>query len=226
MDYSKVYKSIEASVVHVVYKGDNVSSSGTGAVINDGKMVLTCSHCCNSDCKTGIYNNRTFIEGAIIFDNSEEDIAILEFKEKLGEPLKIIDSEYLEIGNEVFTVGYPLNKDKTLIAGHVAGFEDGLIKIDSSINNGNSGGPLFNINGEIIGVINAKVGALTPYLREIQNKNVQIGKGVFINGVNFIEAEQEKIKAMRERTNVGIGYAIPTHKIKTVSEIINRIISA
>lgn len=56
MDYSEIYQSVEGSIVNVAQYDDNIviQSSGTGVVIDDGRKVLTCHHCCVSLLYKGI----------------------------------------------------------------------------------------------------------------------------------------------------------------------------
>jgi len=170
MDYSNLYKKVKDSIVNIIQVDSNrsVVSTATGSIIGHGCDVLTCSHCIDLSLSNAIYDKSTNLVkcGTVIFDDEKLDIAILHFKDPIGTPLKIVKSDNLEIGNEIFTVGYPYTfpSEKTLTTGNIAAFENGLIKIDSSVNNGNSGGPLFNTNGEIVGVINAKLGKLSDFL--------------------------------------------------------------
>lgn len=227
MDFSKLYKQTENSIVNVVQldSQNNILSTATGTIIDDGKKVLTCSHCCNSKVRNGIFNktNSMFYKGNIIFDDSINDIAILEFPNTIGPSLKIVNSEMLEIGNEIFTIGFPylVGSEKTLTTGNIAAFEQGLIKINSSVNNGNSGGPLLNLNGEIIGVVNAKLGSLSEFLKQVESKksNIRIQLGT----IDPIEVIQQMIREMRKNLNLGIGYAIPSKRISEITDIIKNI---
>ena len=109
--------------------------------------------CCSHQYQTGVYyKDRGVIEhGNIIRDFDDKDIAVLQFHEVIGKPLAIVDSSKMKIGNEIMTIGFPytLNSEKTLIVGNISAFENGLIKINTSVNNGNSGGPLLNMKGEM-----------------------------------------------------------------------------
>ena len=195
MDYSKPYRAVESSIVNVItFENGNVCSTATGAIIDDGKKVLTCSHCCNNSLSTGIYDKNRG-------------------KHCRGE----------KIGNEVFTVGFPykFKSEKTLTVGNVAAFEDGLIKINTSVNNGNSGGPLLNMNGEIIGVVNSKLGRLSVFLESIEKQNPQAF--MKIGGVDPIQVIQQMIREMQQNLNLGIGYAIPSIKVAAVTDIVSQI---
>lgn len=214
MDYSYVYEMVEQSVVQVVQLNckNQIISRASGFIVGDGRLVLTCSHCCNPHVANGrLYNNHVQL-GRIIINDIQNDIAVLEFEDKLGEPLKVVDSSYLKIGNDVFTIGFPYHGSKTLIVGNVASFENEFIKINASVNNGNSGGPLFNLNGEVIGVVNAKLGNVSRSLQEMLNRNCNVN--VNIGGIDPIKAIQDMIRDMQRNLNLGIGYAVPTATVQ------------
>ena len=133
-------------------------------------------------------------------------------------------SKSVEIGNEVFTVGFPYSfpSEKTLTSGNVAAFEDGWIKIDTSVNNGNSGGPLFNINGEIVGIVNAKLGTLSKFLESVEKAKPQIHMS--IGNIDPVEIIQQMLREMKQNLNLGIGYAVPTDTIADITPIVKSII--
>lgn len=148
------------------------------------------------------------------------DIAILKFPSTLGQGLDIIFSEQMEIRNEIFTVGFPYKflSEKTLTAGNIAAFENNLIKIDASVNKSNSGGPLLNINGDIIGVVNTKLGHLSNFLEEIEKAKPQAF--IQIGGMDTVKTIQEMLRQMIIGLNLGIGYAIPSSQIVLACSII------
>lgn len=225
MDYSKVYKVVEQSVVNVVILDESkqLVSTASGVIIDDGQKVLTCSHCCNPNLTTGVFDkvNNIVHVGTIVFNDVKNDIAVIKFPERIGNPLKIVGSDLLEIGNEVFTVGYPyaIGSEKTLTVGNIAAFENGLIKINTSVNNGNSGGPLFNLKGEIVGIVNAKLGSLSCFLRTVEQQRPQAY--MVIDGLNPVQVIQQMIREMQRNLNLGIGYAIPSSRIASFCDIVN-----
>ena len=228
MDYSNVYKKVAPSVVNVIQvNADSTCRDfATGVLIGDGSKVLTCSHCVNPAFINAIYTKKTneYFAGTIIFSDPNNDIAILDMGRVMGIAAPLRSSSMLEIGNEVFTVGFPYSfaSEQTLTSGHVAAFEDNLIKIDTSVNNGNSGGALFNLNGEIIGIVNAKLGSLSQFL-----KNVALAKPqafVAIDGIDPIETIQQMLREMKRNLNLGIGYAVPTDTIAAISPLIKSLI--
>ena len=228
MDYSNVYKKVAASVVNVIQVNSDRTCRdfATGVLIGDGSKVLTCSHCVNSNFINAIYtkSNNQFQSGNIVFNDIHNDIAILDMGTVIGNASPIKTSTSLEIGNEVFTVGFPYSfaGEKTLTTGHVAAFENGLIKIDTSVNNGNSGGGLFNTNGEIVGIVNAKLGSLSAFLKNVEQAKPQASMS--IGGIDPVQTIQQMIREMRRNLNLGIGYAVPSDTIASISPLVKTLI--
>ncbi len=228
MDYSLLYKKVAPSIVNVVgvNKNGNVVKWGTGAIIDDGSKVITCSHCLDVSFRNCIYDKNTnqIKQGSIIFNDKDLDVAILDMGINVGNPLPIKSSNSLEIGNEVFTVGFPYTfpGEKTLTSGNVAAFENKLIKIDTSVNNGNSGGPLLNTNGEIIGVVNAKLGNLSKFLDDVEK--TKQSASIVIGTIDPVVVIQQMIREMKLNLNLGIGYAVPSDEIAKISSLVKAII--
>lgn len=227
MDFSSLYSSVERTVVQVLSlnTANQIISTGTGVIINSGSHVLTCNHCVVPGSRTGISfpgsDNVTLPQSIERFE--ESDIALLSFKGSIGPSAELSSSEVL-IGQEAFTVGFPNNiSSSTLLSAHVASFEEyngfNLIRIDSSINYGNSGGPLFNTEGRVIGVVNAKHGSLSEFLQDI--KNTPIGNTIAIDGIAPIPVIQQLLGEMEKNLNLGIGYSIPIQHISTLSQVVS-----
>lgn len=225
MDFSSSCDKVKDSVVNVLACIDTTPiSSGTGTIIGDGNIVITCAHCIMDNTKivARFSGKNNGFEGQVKMINRDIDIAIIEFPQKIGTAVRLKDSNTVKIGNEAFVVGFPNNIDKiTALSANIAGFENGgnieLIRIDCSVNHGNSGGPLFNAEGELVGVINAKHGSLSNFLKQVQNAKSG-GVMMSIGGIDPIRTIQQLIKEMQNNLNLGIGYAIPINIIKQFEE--------
>jgi serine protease Do len=131
-----------------------------------------------------------------------------------------VDSSSCAVGNGAFVIGFPMGvTEKTLLAAHIASITNTGLRIDASVNHGNSGGPLFNMQGEQIGVVNAKHGSLSQLLTQI--KNTQPGAMMSIGGIDPVKAIQGLIGEMQKNLNLGIGYAIKTADIKPLHSILD-----
>jgi len=151
-------------------------SAGTGVIISEDGYIVTNRHVIPDDA-TEV--SVTLSDGTELDDvevvgrttaNDPLDIAFLKIKDKKGKELKaakIGDSGKIQVGDKVVAIGNALGQfQNTVTSGIISGFgrdleagdEEGvetlqnLIQTDASINQGNSGGPLVNINGEVIGI--------------------------------------------------------------------------
>ncbi|MEW9797479.1 S1 family peptidase [Alteromonas sp. CYL-A6] len=231
MDFSKAFQNIQGSVVNVLaLNAQNIPvSSGSGVIIGSGNLVLTCAHCIIPNTTTiarfsGANNGQI---ATVVFQDQQSDIALLQFQQPIGSPAVIRSSSSVLIGHEAFVVGFPNNIDKiTALSANIAGFEPDngfeLIRLDASVNHGNSGGPLFNANGELVGIVNAKHGSLSNFLHQVQS--AQPGAMVSIGGIDPVKAIQQLISEMQRNLNLGIGYAIPTDHIGTLNNQVQGLI--
>ena len=139
-----------------------VNSLGSGFIIDASGIVVTNNHVISeADEITVILNDGTRLKADLIGKDQKTDIALLRVKS--DKPLKAVkfgDSEKLRLGEWVIAIGNPFSLGGTVTAGIVSarnrdinsGPYDNYIQTDASINRGNSGGPLFNLDGEVIGV--------------------------------------------------------------------------
>ena len=223
MAFTEQYNLISQCVTKVVIfkqsdKGVLPTSIGTGTIINDGSMILTCAHCVDGDGNSGILVSNNILKCESVIKDNDIDIAILKFNVKIGNPVSLCpasDSGNLKIGEDSFVVGYPLNcQEQVLLPSTISSLSANSIRIASNVNHGNSGGPLFNTNGVQIGVVNAKHGNLSNLLEQFSQLPVP---SLTINGVNTWGVLQQIIREMRQNLNLGLGYAIPINYIRKVS---------
>lgn len=227
MPLTNVYQKVKDSVVQVLaLNGQNIISSGTGSVIDDGKIVLTCAHCVVPGAQMSIADPKTprnALFGTVVFQDQVNDIALIQFPNVVGTPVSLANSSQCAIGNGSFVIGYPMGvMEQVLLSAHIASITQTAIRIDASVNHGNSGGPLFNLAGEQIGVVNAKHGSLSAFLNQIRNANP--GASMYISGIDPVQVIQVLIAEMEKNLNLGIGYAIPTTMLRSMNTIFERLI--
>ena len=139
-----------------------VSSLGSGFIIDPAGIVVTNNHViADADEVNVILNDGSRLKAEVIGHDQKTDIALLRVKP--DKPLKAVqfgDSDKLRLGEWVVAIGNPFSLGGTVTAGIVSarnrdinsGPYDNYIQTDAAINRGNSGGPLFNLNGEVVGV--------------------------------------------------------------------------
>jgi serine protease Do len=138
------------------------NSLGSGFIIDTAGIVVTNNHViADADEINVIMNDGTKIKAEIVGIDKKTDLAVLKFKPpKPLTAVKFGDSDKLRLGDWVIAIGNPFSLGGTVTAGIVSaknrdissGPYDSYIQTDAAINRGNSGGPLFNLDGEVIGV--------------------------------------------------------------------------
>jgi serine protease Do len=151
------------------------------------------------------------------------DVALLEFPASVGIPLTLADSSMVNIGDDSFVVGFPMGiTEQVLLGAHVASITPSSFRIDASVNHGNSGGPLLNVDGAQIGIVNAKHGSLSAFLNQVSTHRP--GAGIIVGGIDTIGTIQQLIIEMQKNLNLGIGYAVATKQIKTLHPLLDQMI--
>ncbi|TRL37455.1 Do family serine endopeptidase [Rhizobium straminoryzae] len=139
-----------------------VSSLGSGFVIDPSGYVVTNNHVIEgADDIEVIFPNGNKLKAKLVGTDTKTDLSVLKVESKT--PLKSVrfgDSKKMRIGDWVMAIGNPFGLGGSVTIGIVsargrninAGPYDNFIQTDAAINKGNSGGPLFNMNGEVIGI--------------------------------------------------------------------------
>src|SRR6187549_3383441 len=139
-----------------------VNSLGSGFIIDPSGLVVTNNHVISeADEVSVILNDGTTLKAEVVGRDQKTDLALI--KVTPTKPLKAVkfgDSDKLRLGEWVIAIGNPFSLGGTVTAGIVSarnrdiqsGPYDNYIQTDASINRGNSGGPLFNLDGDVIGV--------------------------------------------------------------------------
>jgi serine protease Do len=138
------------------------NSLGSGFIVDTAGIVVTNNHViADADEINVIMNDGTKIKAELVGVDKKTDLAVLKFKPvKPLIAVKFGDSDKLRLGEWVIAIGNPFSLGGTVTAGIVSarnrdinsGPYDSYIQTDAAINRGNSGGPLFNLDGEVIGV--------------------------------------------------------------------------
>jgi S1-C subfamily serine protease len=175
---AKAAASVQGAVVHVQSyitdpknkDVDKESGVGTGVVIKDDGTILTNFHVIAGAKKLKVtFFDGTEAEAIVIGVQPEKDLAVIK-PQKIPddlEPAVLGSSQQLLPGDQVVVVGFPFGIGPSVSAGVVSGLNrqfkspdgnqalSGLIQFDAAANPGNSGGPLVNMSGEVIGIVTA-----------------------------------------------------------------------
>ena len=168
-----IYQIIQPSLVWIETEGaeengEQSNSLGTGVIFDQNGSILTSLHVVAGSSSI----NLTFADGTqsravIASEQPEMDIAVLE-AETLPQqflPATLGNAGALQVGDDAYVVGNPFGLYSSMSAGVISGFNrtfrppgtnqtiEGLIQVDAAVNPGNSGGPLLNRSGHVVGIV-------------------------------------------------------------------------
>ena len=169
----QVYKIIQPSLVWIQTEGASASGQaesglGTGVIINRNGDILTALHVVNQATTINlVFADGTKSAAAVSHSLPQKDIAVLQ-AQNLPQPFlpaTVGNARAMQVGDEAYVVGNPFGLYSSMSAGVISGFDrtfqpegthriiDGLIQIDAAVNPGNSGGPLLNRYGQVVGIV-------------------------------------------------------------------------
>jgi len=154
----EVARASSPAVVSVAQPG---IGSGSGIIIRADGVILTNAHVVGDAqvVEVGLADGRR-LEGRVLGGDPSVDVAVVRVEAK-GLPVAVLgDSDRLEVGQAAIAIGNPLGLDRTVTSGVVSAVNrdprgiglDGLIQTDAAISPGNSGGPLLDSRGRVIGI--------------------------------------------------------------------------
>lgn len=174
---AQLFKKVSASVVLVLTLERGMSPNpavglttipglGSGVLISADGRIMTAAHVVQTADKVAVQ----FVDGKryaahVVASSLRADVALLQldqFPVALS-PAPVGNSDSLDIGDEIIVIGAPYGLDHSLTVGHISGripadlvVSGGsmeMIQTDAAINQGNSGGPMFNMKGEVVGIV-------------------------------------------------------------------------
>jgi serine protease Do len=178
------------SVMAQVAQPDKSIWFGTGFIVTTDGYVVTNKHVVHNGVSFKVtFSDGTQLPATLVAESCCADIAVLKIKgDRPFTPVKLGDSDTLRQGDFVIAIGNPLGFQSTVTTGiisalnrdfHFTQFDD-YIQTDAAINEGNSGGPMFNAKGEVVGVNSAL------YTTATSTGNIGIGLAIPINDAKFI----------------------------------------
>ena len=161
-DFSSI---IEGAIESVVTVRTDISQA-SGFVIADNGYVVTNAHVLDGARAAGVITYDGEMHSvSLIGTNSDLDIILLKIGKTGYKPLTLANSDSVQVGEKVIAIGNPLGLQFSVSEGIISAMnregENGLkayIQTDAALNPGNSGGPLINTNGEVVGINNYKLG--------------------------------------------------------------------
>jgi len=157
---SSIEQAVQSSVTIRTPKGH-----GSGFFVSENGYIVTNYHVIADTAKLEvILNDGSKLKPKIVRLNKESDLALLKIEKNNIVPFKISDTESTGMGKEIYVIGTPSAEDlsQTLTKGIISSIRkqangSKIIQTDASISRGNSGGPLIDKEGKLLGIVNAKL---------------------------------------------------------------------
>lgn len=166
-----IYEKNIPSVVSITsYQATGSASSGTGVVLRaDGYLVTNCHVVENADTISAQFSDGTILEATLVGSDAMTDLAVLHVQADGLIPAEFGDSAGLRVGDTAVAIGDPLGTQLrgTMTEGIISGINRDisvggrtmtLIQTSAALNQGNSGGPLINCYGQVVGINTMKIG--------------------------------------------------------------------
>lgn len=194
-------EAVAPAVVGISSTDSSGQSVGSGVCISSGGYVLTNSHVIANPnyIQLHLYNGDT-VSASLIFEDSVQDVAIVKANATLPY-LKLADSDNVKVGEDILAVGTPISLtlkhtftkgivsalNRTLQVSSLSGdaYMQNLIQHDASLNPGNSGGPLINSNGEVVGINTLKISGGEGIGFAIPSKSISSLVGSYVENINY-----------------------------------------
>jgi S1-C subfamily serine protease len=162
-----VIRALETDVPAEGGEAPKISSVGSGVLVSSDGKILTAAHLVHaaSEITVEFWDGRR-VSARVVSSAPGADISLLQADGVPDDVLaaRLADSDAARIGDEVFVIGAPYGVSHTLTVGHLSGRQKPgqttasfahaeFLQTDAAINKGNSGGPMFNMAGEVLGIV-------------------------------------------------------------------------
>lgn len=191
------------------------SSAGSGVIYTTDGYIVTNYHVVGANSRTisvTLYNGEVY-EGKYIYGDENMDISVIKIEKDNCTPVTFGDSNAMVLGDTVIAIGNPLGYGLSVTDGIISALARDvtventtmtLMQTSAAINSGNSGGGLFNAKGELIGIVNAKIG------------------GTSVEGMGFAIPSSTVVKCINDLKNYGyvtgqarLGVTVQTKQYQT-----------
>ena len=173
MALQDIYSKNLPSVVSITVRGEYSAGTGTGVIVTRDGYIVTNSHVLRnaSEVQVKLYNSQLY-PAVVVGDDPMTDLAVLKIDGEDLIPAEFGDSENLRVGDMVVAIGDPLGQQfsGTMTDGIISGIDRdvmvngrvmNLLQTNAAMNSGNSGGPLINCYGQVIGINTVKIGTFS-----------------------------------------------------------------
>ena len=222
MDHSELIQRVKPSIalILILDTKNDIMGTGSGFIFRNKGILVTCNHVVKdaSSIVLKFSDSDAYISGKTVVRDEEHDLALVKFEDEKRTPLTIGDLGKVSEGMRVVFSGYPFSsRDLTTHQGIISAIvkdSTGMTSylIDGTVNSGNSGCPLMNTDGMVIGVINAKRRQHNQLLGKVEGMRTG---ALSLHGIDIVEIYQ----ALAANIQLGVGAAVPANYIPDHKEM-------
>ena len=202
------------------------ASSGSGFIATTDGYIITNYHVIEggNDIEVTLYNGDSY-DAAIVGGEEDYDVAVLKINAQGLQAVTFGDSDKVNVGERVLAIGNPLGELTFSVSEGIAssvnrainvdGTPFNMIQIDASVNPGNSGGPLLNLYGEVIGIVSAKYSSYASTTAE------GLGFAIPINDVSAVVQDIMENGYVTDKAYIGIkAYTVNSEYVEMYKDLL------
>jgi S1-C subfamily serine protease len=216
LSLQEIYDKVNPSVVSVTVENDGASGFGTGIVLTEDGYLITSAHIISgADAVSVTFSSGASADALIVGEDAVSDLAVLKVEAQGLTPAEFGNADMLQVGDGVLTIGNPLGDTSaaTLTQGIVCAISQGmqiggkpvkLLQTNAILSDGNSGGPLVNGDGQVVGILSMRLGSTaegvslgyavpTSFGKEIVESIINLG---YVPGRPVLPLEMEEMPAI------------------------------
>lgn len=197
---------------------------GSGFIVSKDGQVMTAAHVVQTadEIVVELSDGKAY-PARVLSSSPMADVALIQIEDLIRDvtPVKLGDSDKIEIGDEVFVIGAPYGATHTLTVGHLSARRTnskshiGLVALeflqtDAAVNQGNSGGPVFNMKGEVVGIVSHIMSQSGGYKGLGFAGSINMAKQILLesariwSGVDFVMVDGEEAAALNLPQEAGL----------------------
>jgi len=215
MDIQDIIRKVKPCIAFIASLDSKkqVLGTGSGFVFWEKNILVTCSHVVKDSSSIMLnFSGAGFIDSKVVLRDDEHDLALLKFNDSSRDPIPMGALDKVVEGMPIVFSGYPFgSEDLTTHQGIISAIVKDATGItsyllDGTVNSGNSGCPLLNLDGKVIGVVDAKRRNRNDLLERVEG----LGVGALsLHGIDIVEIYQ----ALTSNIQLGVGHAVPANYI-------------
>lgn len=207
--YDTVVRIEATSTVQGFFQTETSANLGSGVIVSEDGYIVTNTHVIEDAQQVTVYVGDDAYEATLVGSDTKSDIAVIKIEASGLAYATFADSSQVQVGDDAIAIGNPLGNGISVTNGIISAIDKTvtienepmrLLQTNAEINSGNSGGGLFDINGELIGIVNAKTSSSINASASVEG----LGYAIPSNTVSSIVDDLMTNGYVRNRATMGV----------------------